>query len=60
MLKVQIPIYNQLLLKTWKVPKLNKTTSVVYNLQGIKTGIKESISRQRVITNTNGDIISEE
>jgi len=60
MLKVQIPIYNQLLLKTWKVPKFNKTTSVVYNLQGIKTGIKESISRQRVITNINGDIITEE
>ena len=60
MLKVQIPVYSNLLLKTWKVPKFNKTTSEFYNLQGKRTGTKESISRQRVITNKNGDIISEE
>ena len=58
MIKVQIPIYSNLLLKTWKLPKLENTTTAVYNRQGIKTGIKES--KRPIIVNLEGKKITEE
>ena len=58
MIKVQIPIYSNLLLKTWKLPKLEKITTTVYNQQGVKTGIKES--KKPIIVNLEGKRISEE